>query len=255
MKTLVNQTYYSNIDISLPVSFPQNLAWAVAKGDNGLKTVVDNWLKGFKQTHKYALIYNKYFKNHRISEMVDSDYFTISTGNISPYDDLIKQYSSEIDWDWRLIASMMYQESRFDAGAKSWAGAFGLMQMMPGTATRFGIDTASSPKSQIKAGIMFLEWLDKMFEDVPDPAERQKFVLASYNVGPGHVIDARNLALKNGKNPNIWKDNVDVYLLKKADPKYYNDPVVKYGYCRGVETYKYVTDVVERYEHYKNLVQ
>lgn len=252
---MVNQTYYPNLDISLPVSFPQNLAWAVAKGDMGLKTVIDNWLLDFKQTHKFTVIYNKYFKNHRISEMVDSDYYTISTGNISPYDDIIKQYSSEIDWDWRLVASMMYQESRFNADAKSWAGAFGLMQMMPGTATRFGIDTASSPHSQIRAGIKFIQWLDKMFQEIKDPVERQNFVLASYNVGPGHVMDARNLARKNGKNPNIWKDNVDVYLLKKADPKYYNDPVVKYGYCRGVETFRYVTDVVERFEHYKNLVQ
>lgn len=252
---LVNQTYYPNIDISLPVSFSQNLAWAVAKGDKGLKAVIDNWLLEFKKTHKFAVIYNKYFKNQRTSEMIDSDYYTITSGNISPYDEYIKQFSSEINWDWRLVASMMYQESRFNADAKSWAGAFGLMQMMPGTASRFGIDSASSPKSQIKAGIMFIQRLDNMFKEIPDPAERQKFVLASYNVGPGHVIDARNLASKNGKNPNIWKDNVDVFLLKKADPKYYNDPVVKYGYCRGVETYKYVTAVVERYEHYKNLVQ
>jgi membrane-bound lytic murein transglycosylase F len=187
--------------------------------------------------------------------MVESDYFSLTSGEISPYDKYIKEFSSQINWDWRLIASMMYQESRFNANAKSWAGAFGLMQMMPNTAVRFGVDSASSPRSQIKGGIMFLQWLDKMFEDVPDPIERQKFVLASYNIGPGHIVDARNLALKNGKDPNIWKDNVDLFLLKKSDPKFYNDPIVKYGYCRGTETYKYVLDVVERYEHYKNLVQ
>jgi membrane-bound lytic murein transglycosylase F len=252
---MVNQTYYANIDVSLPVSFPQNLAWAVAKGDEGLKTVIDNWLIGFKKTNKFAMIYNKYFKNHKLSEMVESEYFTISTGNISPYDDLIKQFSSEINWDWRLVASMMYQESHFKADAKSWAGAFGLMQMMPGTASRYGVDTASSPGLQIKAGIQFLSWLDNMFKDIPDAAERQKFVLASYNIGPGHVVDARNLAKKNGKDPNVWKDNVESFLLKKAEPKYYNDPVVKFGYCRGTETTKYVADVEERYEHYKNLVQ
>ncbi|MBN2486918.1 MAG: transporter substrate-binding domain-containing protein [Bacteroidales bacterium] len=252
---IVNQSYYSNIDVSLPVSFPQNLAWAVAKGDMGLKAVVDEWLVEFKKTTKYAIIYNKYFRNSRSSTIAGSEYFTISTGNISPYDQYIKEFSSQINWDWRLVASMMYQESRFNENARSWAGAFGLMQMMPGTAERFGVDSASSAKAQIRAGIMFIQWLEKLFQEIPDPIERQKFVLASYNVGPGHVIDARNLASKNGKNPNIWTDNVDIYLLKKAEPEYYNDPVVKYGYCRGIETFKYVTDVVDRYEHYKNLVE
>jgi membrane-bound lytic murein transglycosylase F len=89
---------------------------------------------------------------------------------------------------------------------------------------------------------------------VPDEKERVKFVLAAYNIGPGHIIDARNLARKNGADPNQWDENVDQYLLRKSDPLYYNDPVVKHGYCRGTETYRYVHEVLERYEHYRNLV-
>lgn len=251
---MVNQTYYDNIDISLPVSFPQNLAWAVRKGDDELKGEIDKWIINFKKTRKYALIYDKYFENKRTSEIVESDYFAINSGTISPYDDIIKEYSKTINWDWRLIASMIYQESRFNPSAKSWAGAFGLMQLMPNTANRFGVNANSNPRMQIRAGVMFLHWLDNLYKDIEDPQERAKFVLGSYNVGPGHVMDARKLAEKYGKNPNVWDNNVDDFLLKKALPKYYNDPVVKYGYCRGKETYKYVNDVIERYEHYKNLV-
>lgn len=250
----VNKAYYDNLDISLPVSFPQNLAWALSKKDKDLKEVVDSWLVDFKKTKKYAVIYKKYFENSRTPKILDSDYFAIHSGNISPYDNFIKEYSQTIGWDWRLVASMMYQESRFNPTAKSWAGAFGLMQLMPNTANRFGVDPSSHPKMQIRAGILFIEWLDNLYEDIEDPIEKSKFVLASYNVGPGHVMDARKLAEKYGKDPNIWNANVAEFLLMKSHPEYYNDPVVKYGYCRGKETYKYVSDVVERFKHYKNLV-
>jgi membrane-bound lytic murein transglycosylase F len=250
----VNNTYYDNIDISLPVSFPQNLAWAVKKDNLELKAVIDKWLGEFKDTKRYSVIYNRYFKSKRNAQMFDSDYFVLNTGNISPYDKYIKEYSSDIQWDWRLVASMIYQESRFNPSAKSWAGAFGLMQLMPGTASRFGVNNSSDPGKQIHAGIRFLKWLDNLFIDVDNPQERSKFVLASYNVGPGHVMDARKLAEKYGKDPNVWENNVADFLLKKASAEFYDDPVVKYGYCRGKETFNYVNEVLERYEHYKNLV-
>ncbi len=252
---MVNATYYDNIDISLPVSFPQNLAWAVKKGDDDLREVIDAWLTDFKKTNRYSLYYKKYFKNKRTSNIVESEYYAISSGAISPYDDYIKEYSNSIGWDWRLVASMMYQESRFNPEAKSWAGAYGLMQLMPNTAKKFGLSSSSPPKQHIRAGISFIKWLDKLYEEIEDDEERAKFVLASYNVGPGHVMDAQRLAEKNGKNPNIWLNNVDNYLLLKSERKYYSDPVVKYGYCRGTETFNYVTQVMERYNHYKNFVE
>ena len=251
---LVNKTYYDDIDISLPVSFSQNLAWAVDKESLGLKKVIDNWLVEFKKTKKYAVLYQKYFKNKRSSKIVESELFANQTGVISPFDKEIKEYSESIGWDWRLVASMVYQESRFNPKAVSWAGAFGLMQLMPNTAKRFGVNQQSSSRQQIRAGVMFIKWLDNLYADISDDEERQKFVLGSYNVGPGHVMDARRLAEKHGKDPNVWNDNVETYLLKKSEPKYYNDPVVKYGYARGTETYKYVIEIIDRYDHYKNLV-
>lgn len=250
----VNRTYYSQLDVSLPVSFSQNLAWAVAKGDNDLKKVIDNWLLEFKKTRRYAVLYNKYFENNRSSTIVESELFANHSGTISPYDNYIKEYSNSVGWDWRLVASMVYQESRFNPEARSWAGAFGLMQLMPRTAGKFGVDHSSPEHAQIKAGIQFIQWLDNLFEDIEDIEERQKFILGSYNVGPGHVMDARRLAEKHGKNPSIWSENVDEFLLKKAESEYFRDPVVKYGYCRGSETYKYVIEIMERYEHYKNIV-
>lgn len=252
---LVNQTYYPNIDVYTAISFPQNLAWAVQKGATSLKHEIDIWLKEFKKTTKYAVIYNKYFRNQRTSQMVASDYFSLTSGRISAYDEAIKKHSNQIGWDWRLLASVIYQESRFDPNAESWAGAFGLMQLMPNTARRFGVNKSSSPEQHIRAGVEFIQWLDNRFkEKIPDPQERIKFILASYNIGYGHIEDAMNLAEKYGKDPAIWDDGVNEFLLMKSKPEYYLDPVVKYGYCRGVETYNFVSEVLERYNDYRNII-
>lgn len=253
---LVNQIYYPNLDVKTAISFPQNLAWGVRKGDDILKNEIDNWLKEFKKSTEYALIYNKYFKNPRSVKIIESDFYAINSGRVSSYDEYIKKYSQDINWDWRLLASLIYQESRFTPNVKSWAGAYGLMQLMPTTARRFGVNKNSSPEKQIKAGVEFIKWLDIRFEKrgITDNNERVKFILASYNVGLGHILDARRLAEKEGKDPDRWENNVDEYILKKSNPKYYKDPVVKYGYCRGSETYNYVTEILDRYEHYKNII-
>ena len=252
---LVNQTYFSNIDVNTAISFPQNLAWAVRKGDDELRNSINSWLTGFKKTAKYKYIFNKYFKNSRSANIVHSDYYAINSGKVSEYDNIFKKESKLIDWDWRLLASLVYQESHFNANVKSWAGAYGLMQLMPSTASRFGVDTSSTPEQNIEAGVKFIMWLDGILKDkVQDKEERVKFILASYNVGLGHILDARRLAKKYGKDPNVWEGNVDYFILNKSNPEYYKDPVVKYGYCRGEETYQYVNEILDRYEHYKNVI-
>ncbi|HSH53175.1 MAG TPA: transporter substrate-binding domain-containing protein, partial [Bacteroidales bacterium] len=220
---MVNQTYYPILDIETAISFPQSLAWGVRKEDDSLKIAINKWLKDFKKTLDYALIYNKYFKRPRSEKIVESEYYTITSGKVSAYDDYIKEYSKIINWDWRLIASLIYQESRFKSNVKSWAGAYGLMQLMPTTAKRFGVNKNSSPQENIKAGVLFLKWLDQRFEnrEIKDEEEKIKFILASYNVGLGHILDARRLAEKYGKDPDVWEKNVDEFILKKSDPEYY----------------------------------
>ncbi len=251
----LNQTYYPDIDISTPVSFPQRMAWAVAKDADNFLSKLNSWVYTFKNGPMYALLYNKYFKSKKASSRIKSQYMSISGGKISPYDQTIRRYSEIPNYDWRLVASMIYQESRFNPRVVSWAGAFGIMQLMPGTANYFGVSRASSPQMHIRAGCQFLDYLDRQFEDeLPDKNERRKFVLASYNCGIGHVRDARRLAEKYGKNPDVWDTQVDSMLLWKSDPKYYLDPVVKYGYCRGQEPFDYVKEVMNRYEHYKNVI-
>jgi membrane-bound lytic murein transglycosylase F len=251
----VNGKYYPDLDISLPVSLQQDMAWAVRKGSTTLLQELNTWLSDFTKTKRFKVLYAKYFESEKSATMVESDFYAINTGKISPYDDYIRHFSEQLGWDWRLMASLIYQESKFKKDVTSWAGAWGLMQLMPGTARRFGVDTISSPREQIRAGSEFIIWLDRQFSDIKDKNERIKFVLAAYNIGPGHIIDARNLARKNGADPDVWDDSVARFLLSKANPRYYNDPVVKFGFCRGTETFRYVSEVLERYEHYKNIVE
>ncbi len=254
---MVNRTYYPDIDLETPVSFEQNLGWAVRiNGSDNLLGELNRWLDGFKQTERYALLYAKYFKNSRSKHIVQSDYFSLGSASISRWDDYFKRYSDSIGWDWRLLTSLVLQESRFDPSAESWSGAYGLMQLMPSTGEQFGIDIYSSPENNIRAGIKYIQWLQQLFEEkVSDEEERIKFILAAYNVGPGHVLDARQLARKHGRDPEVWDNNVAYYLLRKSDPEYYHDPVVEHGFCRGEEPYNYVIEVLDRYDHYKNFIQ
>ncbi len=252
----VNQTYYANIDIQTPLSFPQNLSWAVRHDTPLLKEAIDEWMKEFKNTRQYSNLYNKYFQNPRSSYMAQSQYHSLGGGRISVYDDYFRRFADIVGWDWRLIASLAFQESRFNNDAVSWAGAFGIMQLMPNTAAMYDVSMSSSPVENIVAGIKYLNWIDRRMEKIiPDEKERIKFVLASYNVGLGHVLDARRLAEKHGKDPDVWKDNVDYFVLNKSKPKYYLDPVVRHGYARGSEPYHYVTEILERFEHYLNALE
>lgn len=251
---MVSRSYYNNIDIKTPVSFVQQLAWGVQKGADSLLQSINEWLELFKASPDYHAIYHKYFLSRRSPHKQYTEYHSFSGGRISPYDDLIREFSEEIGWDWRLVASLIFQESRFDPEAISWAGAEGLMQLMPATGEQFGALDLMNPQENIRAGTNFLRYLEQQFEKMgKEEPDRTRFVLAAYNAGLGHILDARRLAEKHNGDKNKW-DDVDTFLVHKSKPEYYNDPVVQFGYLRGEETYNFVKEVMERYEHYKNLI-
>ncbi len=253
---LVNSTYYPDIDVSTPLGPVHEISWGLRKTHSDqLLAAIDEWIVSFRKTNSYALLYAKYFRNPRSGAIAKSDYFALATGRVSPYDDLIKTYSDTIGWDWRLLASLICQESRFDPHVRSRAGAYGLMQIMPGTGKNFGIDITASPGNNIYAGVKYINWLHSIFDPkIPDVKERLRFILASYNAGPGHVLDAMALAAKFGYDPLVWKNNVEEWLQKKSEPKYYSDSVVRNGYFRGKESVAFVNAILERYDHYRNIV-
>ena len=246
----LNKTYFGNLDYSLDVSFPQRAAWCVSKQSPELLEYINTWVKKSNKTATNSAIYNKYFEKSKYFE--SEGYKKIPSHNrISSYDEYFKKYASIVGWDWRLLAAIAYKESKFDPTVVSWAGACGIMQIMPTTAISLGLteEEFHDPEKNIKASVQYLRKMEKLFPNITDTNEQVKFVLASYNAGPGHIFDARALAVKNGLDPDIW-ENVKDYLRMKSDPIYYNDEVCKYGYCRGEEPINYVDEIMRKYSEY-----
>lgn len=248
-------TYYPSLDVKVPVSFSQRIAWATRHDSQNLLKSVNDWLKQIKRKADFNVIYNKYFKNKKyFRRRINSNFYSLNNQQISPYDKLIKKYSKSIHWDWRLVASQVYQESKFDPRVSSWAKASGLMQLMPNTAKELGVTNRSDPEQSIRGGTKYLNQIWKKFDKITDSVQRIKFTMASYNCGMYHVFDAQKLAEIEGLKKDVWDDNVENIILKLNKPKYYNHPVVKYGYVRGLEPYNYVRQIFGRYQHYIQFV-
>lgn len=253
MMARVNASYYPNIDVNTPISVAQQVAWATRKNSTQLLDAMNEWLATIKKEATFMVIYNRYFKSPRTSLVrMRSEYSSMGGNMLSPFDSLIRQGAGTLGWDWRLLASLIYQESRFLPKGESWAGAKGLMQLMPRTANEFGAFDLEDPRQSIQAGVGYLNYLQNYWlKKIPDQNERLKFILASYNVGLSHVVDARRLAEKYGRNPDVWFDNVEYYLSQKSEPEYYRDPIVTAGYCKCEEPINYVRAILDRYEEYK----
>ena len=253
----INKTYFKNLDITLPISFAQRSAWGVSTDKSWIGDSIDAWLKLDEPRQKYSWLLKRYFelaKNENISSSLN-----FKNGKISIYDNLFKKYAKTIDWDWRLIASQGYVESRFDTTVVSWVGARGIMQVMPSTARALGLNPEEivKPEPNIRTAVEIIRILEKSFQNrISNDVERKKFVVAAYNSGAAHIYDAMAIAKKIGKNPAIWENNVEDALLLKANPDFYNDTsICKYGYFRGRQTCTYVKQVFEIYDKCKNNIK
>lgn len=248
----LNKTYYWNINTSLKVSFMQRSYWVVRKNSPLLADAINAWASDNAGSHTYKAAIKRYFELGK--QPFTADIPEVKNGHISPYDLLFRKHAKNIGWDWQLLASISYQESHFNPTVVSWAGAEGLMGIMPNTAKALGVTPheLKDPETGIRTGVDCLRRFRQGFSKIEDPVEKMKFTLASYNAGIGHVYDAQRLAEKYGKDPMKWDDNVAEYVRLKSDPMYYNDPVCKHGYLRGSETYNYVREVMQRYNYYKD---
>lgn len=229
-------------------------SWAVRSSSPMLEAKLKEWftpaLRDEQQQAMAALM--KKSTIHRSTRIIP--YVPVKNGTISPYDALFARHSPFIGWDWKLLAALCYQESMFNPKAVSWAGARGLMQIMPRTAGSYGIAENSlfEPEVNVATSVKIIKKLQSQFSDIRNNVERTKFVLAAYNGGLGHVRDAMALASKNHRNPQLWSD-VSYYVLHLSEPKYYRDPVVKYGYMIGSETYNYVDLVTRRWNDFRGI--
>lgn len=251
----LNKTYYPNLNTNLSISFDQRSSWAVRKNSPLLAAAANKWHQENMTSPAYQASTKRYFEISKA--MPHTSILSVRDGKISHFDNLFKKYAKEIGWDWRLLASLAYTESNFDTTAVSWAGAKGLMQLMPATARAMGIPPGKeqNPEESIKAAIKYIASTNKSLKIIPDEKERINFILASYNAGLGHIYDAMALAEKYGKNKFVWKDNVENFILLKSNEEYFSDPVCKNGYFRGIETYNFVREINQRHEFYRKKIK
>ncbi len=250
----IELTWRSDITAAFPLGEKVAHGWAVRPENLELLAAINRFFKKEYRGVFYNITYKKYFKNPRkirahVKHRLDNE----EVKTLSPYDDLVRKYADRFDFDWRMVVAQIYQESRFNPNAKSWAGALGLMQIMPRTAKQMGVERLRDPESGVRAGMKYLNWLRDRFEPDLPVAVRTWFVLAAYNAGIGHVLDARRLARRKGWDANRWFGNVEQSMLLLSRPEYATK--VKHGYVRGREPVQYVREIRERYRAYLKLTE
>ena len=221
------------------------IGFSIHPDAHDLKFRINLFIDNISDEDFIDLLAGHYFHKLDVFEYLDLRKFHRRIKNRLPeYIDIIKKYSKEYELDWRLVTSQIYQESHFNKWAESHASAKGLMQLMPSTADSLGVGNIYSPEENIKAGIKYLKKLYDIF-DKTDDRNRMKIALATYNMGQGHMYDARDIARDFGLNPDKWYNMIRVLpLLKKR--KFYLS--LKYGYARGDEPVNYVRKIAGFYE-------
>ncbi len=219
--------------------------WAMRGQDRKLAGAVNAFLEKHYHGRHYNMVLRKYMATPRYLALPTDD-------RLTPYDSLIARYADRFQFDWRLIAAQLYQESQFDPLALSEAGAFGLMQMMPATALEVGFNDTelADPETAIHAGIKYLARLRASFDADIAIDERTWFALAAYNAGIARVERARRLASRLGLNPNRWFGHVEVAMRELSNPQYVSDAAKR---CRCGEPIIYVRSILSMYSTYQRL--
>ena len=225
----------------------RSLGWVLRPDQPQLLAALNQFIKERYRGYEYNVLRNKYFRNER--RMRRQREHRVEGETLSPYDGLIRAAAEEHGFDWRLLVSQMYQESGFDPTQVSFAGARGLMQVLPRTAQEVGVapERLAEPAAGVTAGVRYLAWTRDRFASLPR-GERHWFALAAYNAGVGHVRDARRLAAEQGLDAGRWFDNVENAMLLLSEDRYAGQAV--HGYVRGSEPVRYVSEIRHRYRAY-----
>ena len=245
------QAWRSDVVAAFPVGQKQSLGFAMRPRDKQLKSALDRYVARTYKSLEYNLFWRRYFENPRLATEVRTPDAGVGQG-LSSYDPIFRKYAESYGFDWRLLAAQSYQESRFDPAARSLAGAVGLFQVLPRTAKEMGFTRLSDPDEGAHAGIQHLARLADRLEASLPVQQRMRFALAAYNAGWGHLSDARQLARTRGLDPDKWFKSVEQAMLLLSHPAYYSR--ARYGYVRGFEPVRYVSEIQTRYENYLKLV-
>lgn len=218
--------------------------WAVRKDSEKLLDEINSFISIRAGSESHALIRERYLHTYDPWRRARTG---IKYSYISPYDEIIRENADSLGWDWRLLAAVIYQESRFRHNVRSRRGAEGLMQMMPHTARRMEVEDLTDPSESIRAGAKYLKLLESYYYKwTDDSVERRKMTIAAYNAGEGRIRDCINYALWKGLKVSSWKD-VAAVIPEMDDDSILELDTVKAGRFKGKETVAYVDSVMEIY--------
>ena len=231
--------------ISIIEGLDGNSIWAINNEDERLSSASQQWIKRVISSPDILEIKKRFDGNFNPYTKAASG---IISKNISPYDDLFRKHTKVLGWDWRLVAAVVYQESKFSINSKSARGATGLMQVMPKTGKYYGVDDLTDPEQNIIAGVSHLNRLRKLFlkRDL-EPEELIKFTLAAYNAGEGRICDCCTFAESQGYDNKKWDEIVKVIPMMREDSILSNS-AIKHGKFNGKETIEYIENVISHYQ-------
>ena len=217
--------------------------WAVK--EEGQLRQINHWISHITSMDYYKEAKNSYCRSFNPYKRADRG---ITSRTLSPYDEIIKKYAKELGWDWRMLAAVIYQESKFSINSTSHRGAKGLMQVMPQTARHYKVEDLLNPEQNIKAGTNHLKRLQRLYaKSEMDSSEKVKFTLAAYNAGEGRIADCRRFAEVREADKNSWESIVSIIPLMREE-SILNEESVKLGKFEGYETIAYVDSIMSIYD-------
>lgn len=229
--------------LNLSRNIDECTVWAVK--EEGQLHQINTWISHITSLDYYNDAKASYCRTFNPYKRADKG---VISKTLSPYDDIIRKYASELGWDWRMLAAVIYQESKFSINSTSHRGAKGLMQVMPQTARHYEIHDLLDPEQNIKAGTRHLKRLQRLYsKSGMENIEMVKFTLAAYNAGEGRIADCRRFAESKDADKNSWESIVNIIPLMRED-SILQEESVKLGKFEGYETIAYIDSVMSIYE-------
>lgn len=247
---LANRSFYLGLGSAFPLGPPSQLAWAMSRSDSSqrLHQEVDRFFTEQIGQGRINQLIERFYSHSEDNNQVDSQTFTRALSmKLAQYESLIKSVAQEYELDWRLLAAISYQESHWDPLARSPTGVRGMMMLTLPTAQAMGVTNRLDAEQSLRGGARYFRQIHRRIAPTIEEPDRTWFALAAYNVGLGHLNDARAITAEQGSDPDRWAD-VKKRLPLLARRKYYQH--TRYGYARGSEPVNYVQNI----RHYYNLM-
>ncbi|MBN2855392.1 MAG: membrane-bound lytic murein transglycosylase MltF [Halothiobacillaceae bacterium] len=241
-EAMLGQKMSNKIRVATDLGPPVSFAWAFARvADHSLYNASVHFFSEIRQNNELKnLIDRHYAQFEQLDQKLAQQFVDDVDQRISPYLSAFKAAGKKYHIDWRLLAAMGYQESKWQPDAQSQQGAYGMMQIMPPTAAYIGLTDPGNPVQNITAAAKYLDYLRSQIDDQAPEPDLTYLALAAYNIGIGHLNDAIKLTRQQGGDPNRWRD-IRERLAQLSNPKIY--PKLRNGYARGEETIQYVENI------------